>query len=336
MQQSPGRRRKAGPGPWIAVAALVAAAAAGDEFERLRARIQEVPPAAVTETAWREWEAELRALERRAEQAGDGDRLRAVALFTARVQASDRRDPSGALRTLREARERLAALRPPGDARALFLAEAEVLAGLGDREGIRRLMADYRASPWHTPSPPVFRGGRGPDDPLRVYRPHAAGHEDAVLTAMERHARAAQAAPGQVPPAFRLRDIEGRVHTPEAWRGRVLLIDFGVHGAQPWEAGLPARIRAWRQWRDEGFGILTVHQNRNTDGIRAWLRRHPEAGWSHVARDEAQELLAALGIFGEPRNLLLDAEGRIRARDVTGPGLSDAVRRALGRPAPRL
>lgn len=145
----------------------------------------------------------------------------------------------------------------------------------------------------------------------------------------------AQAAGGPLPgTASSLQPLDGAVSwlnspplTPEALRGKVVLLDFWTYSCINCLRTLPY-IRAWAdKYRDVGFVVVGVHT--------------PEFGFEHrpanvqravaqlgitfpVAVDSRRAIWSALGVRGWPSLYFVDASGRIRNRQVGEGGYAEA------------
>ncbi|MCX7819679.1 MAG: TlpA family protein disulfide reductase [Kiritimatiellae bacterium] len=146
---------------------------------------------------------------------------------------------------------------------------------------------------------------------------------------MQKYFDAALASAGARIPDFELTDIDGLQYSPGSMRGRVVLLDFWVAGSVPYEREIPFRIRARERYAAQGFEILGICQNLDAAAIREYIGRHRGMSWPQVEGRAARNLIVRLGVPGENASFLLDREGRIRARNLTGAALAEAVARLV-------
>lgn len=112
--------------------------------------------------------------------------------------------------------------------------------------------------------------------------------------------------------------------TRESLRGKVVLVDFFARGWKVWEENLPATRELWGRYHASGFEVVSICLEPNALGLET-------LGLPWAVVPGAPALTRPLGIFGETTSYLLDAEGRVIARDLRGQDLAFAVRRALGK-----
>ena len=313
----------------LAAGTALAAPDLAEDIRAARSRVEALGHGYATEAEWREAVAGIDALRARALEAKDAAAVVETSLLTADLLGQMRGRWTDVVASLRAARRGLAGSQAP-EVKRLYAAEAEALAKLGDRDALRELIAEYRASPHYAPEPFRYRGGQGRDVPLEVVRPAARGSDDLILTAMRRNIEQAMAAPGDAFPPFEWRDIDGRAVSPAALGARAVLVDFFPVGSVPWERTVPQLSRLYSDYSAAGFEIVGVAINRDAAGLVDLRRAHPEMAWPLVAADEARAAMKTLGLFGDAANYLIDADGRILGRNLQGAALVEAVKRALG------
>jgi hypothetical protein len=318
---------------WVAALLVAGAAHAADEvwtaLNEVQARLHDLGGQAIPAGEWDELMAKLADIATSAGARGDGAVVVRARLAEARAWGDMRRDPARGIETTRALRRAPPAGARPEDMRLVFVAEAEFLAARGQAEEIRRLMTEFKGSPWYDPRAFEYRGGEGREVPLVVRRPQAGQTESLTLLSMERQLQLARHAAGTPFPPFQLTDTDGRAWSSDALAGRVYLVDVWVDGFQPWQRALPALEAAQRQFSGDGFLILGIPQNLDAEGVRAARARHPGLVWPQIAGPEGRRLAARLGLFGDAGNFLVDRSGRIRARNLSGQNLTDAIRALL-------
>lgn len=125
----------------------------------------------------------------------------------------------------------------------------------------------------------------------------------------------------------RLVDLDGRVWDAERLRGRVTLIDFWATWCAPCLTELPYLKEARRRFNGDGFEILGVSfdfGDRRT--FVSWLNRQ-SVDWPQVFDGRGFRTPAArqFGVTAVPASFLVDAKGRIVARNLRGERLLAAI-----------
>ncbi len=283
-----------------------------------------------TDAAWREALADVERLELRA--AAESQWSAAVSALELRGLALSHiaGDHRGAIALLRQGRAKYGAA-APAEMRRLYLAEAQILARAGDPVALRRLMAEFRESPFSDAAPPRYAVGEGRDTPLVIERPRAAGENSLTLTAMSKFLRQAAAAPGAPFPDFEADDLEGRRVARSSLVGRGAVVLFWVAGSPLWPQRRDELQRALARRRETTPLVLAICQDLDAPALRAAAAQEPLRNWRHLTRESAADLAARLGLFGEAEIFVLDREARIVARGAWGAELSAALDRATRR-----
>ena len=260
-----------------------------------------------------------------AEQAGDAEEMISITLILADVYSEMLGQHQRALALLTDLRAELGSRSVAGIPR-LYAAQAEVYARMGDEAAILDLIEAFKAGPHYDPRHHPIEGGESPSVPVTVTRPAAGGDDSLTVTMMNRSAREARLAVGRTFPAFETVDTSGRALRLSDFRGRVLLLDFYVRGWRAWEDSLPVKRELYARRHGHGFDILGVCLEPRTEGLDAYLAEH-DVTWRQVAGDAS--LAHKLGVGGGAVSFLLDRDGRIVGRDLTGGDLTAAVNRLL-------
>lgn len=316
MQKQVERYLITGAALWLLMTVMGAAAGPSD-LRALLSRVQMMAHEYHSEAQWQQVYDELAAARAAAEQAGRWEDYIEALHLEASVRGLMRGEKAEALTLLENARTRFQD-RPIRNVQRLYVLLAEIHARQGNEAAIAELMRQFRASPHYDPIAYPWRGGTGPGDPLQVTRPRATGRDSITLSTMERHRTAARFAPGRRLPSIAGRDAQGRTWNLDHFQGRVVLVDFWVPGFAVWQRQLPALRESYARYRPLGFEIIGIPLIPDV----AQARRQAQAAgaqWPQWQVD--RQVPAQLGIFGEARNFLVDAQGVIRARDVRGADL---------------
>ncbi len=280
-----------------------------------------------SDAEWNEVFRQLNALTAEAEAAEAWTALVDLALARASALGDMLNRPREALAVLQDARVRYRD-HAGTNMRRLYAREAELLASLGDEQGIGRLIAEFRASPFYDPEAFRYSGGQGRDVPLQIVRPRPRGDDSITITAMEAFRKQALTAPGRLFPTFEVIDQTGRTVRSSDLRGRIVLLDFWMPESVVWRRNVPNLLKVYRDFHARGFEIVGLCLSRSPARVEAFLSEQ-RLPWIVVVGNES--VAAQVGLFGELGNFLLDANGVIVARNLSGADLSSAVEQATGR-----
>lgn len=275
-----------------------------------------------------EWDAvieDIHASIERAEQAGDAEEMVSITLILADVYSEMLGNHRQGLKVLTDLQEYLEEREAAGMPR-IYAGLAEVYARMGDEAAILALIEEFKAGRHYDPRPHRIEGGEDPSVPITITRPRAAGDDSLTITMMRRSAREARLAVGRTFPDFKAVDTAGRPVALADYRGRVVLLDFWVRGWRPWQDRLPVVRDLYRGKRGEGFAVLGVCLEPRPEGLGAFLE-DKEMTWRQVAGNTT--LPGELGVGGSATSFLLDRDGRIVGRNLSGGDLTAAVDRLL-------
>ena len=118
-------------------------------------------------------------------------------------------------------------------------------------------------------------------------------------------------------PAFDLPVLgaTGRVSLDQ-YRGRVILLNFWATWCKPCEDEMPAMDRLYRSLATEGFELLAVSVDEETEPVEIFRQR---LGVSFpILMDPTQEISRLYQTTGFPESLLIDGDGMIVERYI-GP-----------------
>jgi len=129
--------------------------------------------------------------------------------------------------------------------------------------------------------------------------------------------------PGKVAPDFTMNDPEGNPVTLSQLRGKVVLIDFWASWCGPCRKENPNVVAAYKKYHEKGFDIIGVSLDRD---MTSWKKAIADDNltWTHVS--DLQYWNSAVGkqygIMSIPSNLLLDKNGVIIGKNLTGEDLT--------------
>ena len=123
-------------------------------------------------------------------------------------------------------------------------------------------------------------------------------------------------------PDFTQQTPEGKDLSLSDFKGKVLLVDFWASWCGPCRRENPNVVRMYEEYKAQGFEILGVSLDKTKD---RWLKAIEQDGltWAHVSdlKGWQNEVAQMYGVSSIPHTILLDAEGKIIARNLRGRAL---------------
>ena len=130
---------------------------------------------------------------------------------------------------------------------------------------------------------------------------------------------------------FGLETPEGEMLTvSEVHQGNVLLVDFWASWCGPCRRANPELVALYADYKEKGFEILGV----SLDNDRAsWLKaiEEDQLTWHHISDVQGWECEGSklYGVPAIPHAVLIDREGIIRAKNLHGEELREAIESLL-------
>ena len=137
---------------------------------------------------------------------------------------------------------------------------------------------------------------------------------------------------GNAFPDFQEKDTDGQPLSVSRFKGKVLLVDFWATWCGPCRVELPNVIATFEKHHTNGFEILGISLDQDAGAMKqftagnkmTWPQYFDGQGWQN-------KLAGKYGVNTIPATYLLDAQGKIIARDLRGEDLDKAVAAALGK-----
>ena len=137
---------------------------------------------------------------------------------------------------------------------------------------------------------------------------------------------------GQLAPDFTQNDQYDHPVKLSSFKGKYVLIDFWASWCKPCRAENPALVKAYQQFKDKNFTIISVSLDR-PGRKEDWLKAIETDGlsWTHVSDLQFWDNAVAklYGIRSVPQNFLLDQTGKIIAQDLRGEDLTNKLAQIL-------
>jgi peroxiredoxin len=127
---------------------------------------------------------------------------------------------------------------------------------------------------------------------------------------------------------FTQNDTLDRPFRLSSLKGKYVLVDFWASWCGPCRAENPNVVKAYNQYKDKNFTVLGVSLDRPGQKEK-WLKAIHDDGltWNHVSdlKFWDNEVAKQYGIRAIPQNLLLDADGKIIAKNIRGEELNEKL-----------
>lgn len=135
---------------------------------------------------------------------------------------------------------------------------------------------------------------------------------------------------GKTAPDFALPDTAGVSVSLSDFRGKYVLLDFWASWCPPCRKENPNVVKAYQDFKDKNFTIIGISLDNNKD---KWLKAIADDNltWTHLSdlKYWDSEIPALYGVRGIPANVLLDPDGVIIAKNITGEELHDTLNNVI-------
>lgn len=127
---------------------------------------------------------------------------------------------------------------------------------------------------------------------------------------------------GKTAPDFSLPDTAGVSVSLSDFRGKYVLLDFWASWCPPCRKENPNVVKAFQEYKDKNFTVVGISLDQDKE---KWQKAIADdhLDWTHVSdlKYWDSEIPALYGVRGIPANVLLDPNGVIIARNLTGEEL---------------
>lgn len=135
---------------------------------------------------------------------------------------------------------------------------------------------------------------------------------------------------GKTAPEFALPDTAGVSVSLSDFRGKYVLLDFWASWCPPCRKENPNLVKAYQDFKDKNFTIVGISLDNNKD---KWLKAISDDNltWTHLSdlKYWDSEIPALYGVRGIPANVLLDPNGVIVAKNITGEELHATLNKEI-------
>ncbi|MDE0482000.1 MAG: TlpA disulfide reductase family protein [Candidatus Poribacteria bacterium] len=135
---------------------------------------------------------------------------------------------------------------------------------------------------------------------------------------------------GEMVPDFSATDLDGEPISIEAYRGKVVLVDFWAVWCGPCVAEMPNVKKVYEKYKDKGFDIIGISLDNDETSLRDYLKGN-DIPWRQVFSGKGWQSPVAqqYGIYSIPNMWLIDKEGKLISNKARGEKLESMVVKAL-------
>ena len=122
---------------------------------------------------------------------------------------------------------------------------------------------------------------------------------------------------GSRPPAagmpaagFSLTDLQGKAHSLEQYKGKIVLVNFWATWCKPCTSEMPAMQTVYDQLRDKDFVVLAVNELEDEAKVREHIQQYKHT--FPVLLDRENQVANQYGVFGLPVSVFIDQQGVVQ------------------------
>lgn len=131
-------------------------------------------------------------------------------------------------------------------------------------------------------------------------------------------------------PDFQTKDINGEPLSLSQFKDKVVLIDFWATWCPPCIEEMPNIVKTYQKFHDKGFEIIGISLDQNENRFLRFLKDNSMTWRQHFdGKGGENELARKYSITSIPTTFLIDANGKIIAKNLRGPALEAAVKAAV-------
>lgn len=124
--------------------------------------------------------------------------------------------------------------------------------------------------------------------------------------------------------------LDGTEFDWQAYRGKVVLVDFWASWCQPCLQELPNVLKHYKAYHEKGFDVVGINIDEKVEIAEAAVQKM-NLPWATIY-DHEEAMANHYGITGIPRAILVDQAGNVVSMMARGPYLERELRKLLGEP----
>ncbi len=165
---------------------------------------------------------------------------------------------------------------------------------------------------------------------LHLSRIHEKLGNDELALEYQKKADPLSASIGKTIPDFSATDLDGKPISLEAYRGKVLLVDFWAVWCGPCVAEIPNVKKVYNTYKDKGFEVIGISLDKDETKLRDFLKEN-DIPWRQVFDGQGWDstIPQQYGIRSIPSMWLIDKEGKLISNNARGEKLENMVAEAL-------
>jgi peroxiredoxin len=135
---------------------------------------------------------------------------------------------------------------------------------------------------------------------------------------------------GNEPIPFEVKDISGKKLSLDAYKGRVVLLDFWATWCAPCKVEMPNVVRVHKKFNREGFEIIGISLDSDREALEKFIKTY-DMTWPQYFDGKGWQngLAEQYRVRAIPATYLIDKKGKIRYRSLRGAELESAVERLI-------
>lgn len=133
-------------------------------------------------------------------------------------------------------------------------------------------------------------------------------------------------------PDFQAKDINGKFLSLDQFKNKIVLIDFWATWCPPCVEEMPNIVKTYKKYHDQGFEIIGISLDQNENRFLKFIKDNGMTWRQYFDGKRGQnELAIKYSVDSIPTTYLLDANGKIIAKNLRGSALEEAIKEAVAK-----